>query len=113
MLPFDDLPQHQRAKDYLFRAVVHALLPMPVVVKGSMDGLVGSFPQLRLPNPFSRFARRLKQLLDAWVGAFLLLNTEAVFGRYPRLFQMLPDYCFGKSLVLHHPYHTPQITRSG
>jgi len=25
MVPFDSLPAHQRAKDYIFRAVVHAL----------------------------------------------------------------------------------------
>ena len=29
MVPFDDLPQAQQAKDYIFRAVVHALAPAP------------------------------------------------------------------------------------
>lgn len=28
-VPYDELPQEQRSKDYLFRAVVHSLIPHP------------------------------------------------------------------------------------
>jgi len=68
--------------------------------------------ELRLPNPFSRFARRLKQLLDAWVGAFLLLNTEAVSGVIPvcsRCFRTIASVSRSFFIILIIPLKSPVL----